>query len=132
MVEATKILVVDDDADARCFVQAMLEAAGDFEFIEAADGDEGIEKAKANSPDLIILDVQMPRKDGFSTFKDLRSDETTAAIPVIMLTGVGDRTGISFSAGDMGDFLGHKPEAYLEKPIDPAILQKTVKKVLGD
>ena len=131
MAELTRILVVDDDADARCFVQAMLAAAGEYEFFEAEDGNEGLAKTRECEPDLIILDIQMPNKDGFATFKDLRSDDATAAIPVIMLTGVGDQTGISFSAEEMDGFLGCKPDAYLEKPIDPTILQQTVAKVLA-
>ena len=128
---AKKILIVDDQLDAVEFVKAVLEA-DDRELISAKDGVIGVEKAKSELPDLIILDVQMPRKDGFEAFYDLRADKATAKIPVIMLTGVSARTGIKFSQKDMGEFLGEEPEAFIDKPIDPDTLQDTVAKLLGD
>ena len=120
-----KILVVDDEPDAVEFVRAVMEEAG-YDVADAANGVEGLAKARAERPDLIILDVQMPEKDGFSTFTDLRADADLKAVPVVMLTGVGQQTGVHFSARDMGEYLGSEPEAYVEKPIDPDVLQQTV------
>ena len=91
----------------------------------------GLEKAKEATPDLIVLDVQMPGKDGFAVFKDLKDGPGTKDIPVIMLTGVAGKVGISFSSKDMGSLVGAEPEAYVEKPVDPKTFQQTVSKVLG-
>ena len=125
-----KILVVDDDPDAVEFVRTVMEEAG-YEVIPASDGVEGLQRAREESPALAIVDIQMPQKDGFTMFADMRKDEKLKAIPVVMLTGVGERVGIRFSARDMGDYLGEEPEAYIEKPVDPALLQETVNRLLG-
>lgn len=128
--EKKKVLIVDDEPDVREFVQAVLEDHG-YEFVTAADGEEGLAKAKSEAPDLAILDVQMPKKDGFRLFTDLRGDDATKSMPVIMLTGIGGRLGMKFGADDMGEYLGAKPEAYIEKPIDPEKLVETVKELIG-
>ena len=125
-----KVLVVDDEPDAVEFVRAVMEEAG-YQVVTASDGVEGLEKAAKEKPDLVLLDVQMPRKDGFVAFTEMRQDPQLKAIPVVMLTGVGERTGIRFSAEDMGDYLGEEPDAYVEKPVDPEVLQETVRKLLG-
>ncbi len=125
-----KILVVDDEPDAIEFVRAVMEEAG-YEVVSASSGDEGIQAALAERPDLIILDVQMPGKDGFTTFAEMRANADLKGIPVAMLTGVGEKTGIRFSAEDMGDYIGAEPEAYVEKPIEPETLVQTVRSLLG-
>ena len=130
MDKRKKVLIVDDEPDVREFVQAVLDDQG-YQFITAGDGEEGLAKARAESPDIAILDVQMPKKDGFRLFADLRGGETTKSIPVIMLTGIGERTGIHFDADDMGEYLGSQPERYLEKPLDPEKLTEAVKELLG-
>ncbi|MCD4761239.1 response regulator [bacterium] len=132
MAETTKkILVVDDEPDAVEFVTEILSHIEGVSVISSADGVEGLEKAKTEGPDLIVLDVQMPRKDGFSMFSDLKQDPVTKDIPVIMLTGVTVRMGIKFSAEDMGEYMGAEPEAYIEKPIDPGALLQATEKILG-
>ena len=125
-----KVLVVDDEADAREFVRAILEPEG-WEVSEAADGVAGLAAAKTQKPDLIVLDVQMPKQDGFVTFGELIKEPKTADIKVLMLTGVGEKMGIKFSAGSMGEYLGKEPDAYVEKPIDPETFKRVVKKVMG-
>lgn len=124
-----RVLVADDETDVHDFVQVALEDMG-LEFVTATDGEEAVAKAMSELPDLVILDVQMPKKDGFQVFGELRRDAATKSIPVIMLTGVGARTGIAFSADDMGKYLGEKPDAYVEKPVDPTQLQAAVKALL--
>ena len=126
-----KVLVVDDEPDAVEFVTEILIDLEGYSVISAEDGVKGLEKARAEEPDLIILDVQMPRKDGFAVFSDLKKDPATKDIPVIMLTGVTARTGLKLSAEDMGEYWGTEPEVYVEKPIDPGELQQAVEKILG-
>lgn len=128
--EAKKVLIVDDEPDVLEFVKVALEGRG-YEFVTAADGEEALAMARAEPPDLAILDVQMPKKDGFHLFADLRDDDATKTMPVIMLTGIAERTGIKFNAEDMGDYLGSEPEAYIEKPIDPGKLSETVARLLA-
>ena len=124
-----KILVVDDEPDAVEFIKTVMEEAG-YDVVSASNGVEGLERARAEKPSLIILDVQMPEKDGFAMFDDMQKDPELQSIPVVMLTGVAEQTGIRFSAEEMGGFFGKEPNAYIEKPIDPALLQETVGKLL--
>jgi putative two-component system response regulator len=124
------VLVADDEPDAVEFVRSVLE--DDFEVIDAPDGLRALEEAKARRPDLIILDVQMPKKDGFTTLYDLRQDPATKSIPVVFLTAVTERTGIPFSADAIEEYMGERPEAYVEKPIDPAHLLGTVRRLTGE
>ena len=129
-VESGRVLIADDEQDVRTFVGAVLENEG-YELLKAADGEEALQQARQGGPDLIILDVEMPKMDGFSVFGELRRDESTRAIPVIMLTGVTARTGIKFDAEAMGDYLGSEPDAYMEKPMDAQELVATVAKLLA-
>ncbi len=123
------VLVADDEANVHEFVKVALENEG-VTIVSAADGDEALEKVRSCQPDLVILDVQMPEKDGFQVFAALRADPSTATVPVIMLTAIGELTGLRFNAKDMGEFIGKEPDAYIEKPVDPALLQGEVKRLL--
>ncbi len=129
MTETTRTaLVVDDEAVARDFARAILESVG-WKVIEAPDGPTALKTAAEQKPQLILLDVQMPGESGFSVFAELRENQATADIPVIMVTGVAEKTGIKFSGKEMGEFIGKEPEAYLEKPVDPETLKSTVASV---
>lgn len=81
-----KILVADDEADIRHLIRQTL--SKDYEIVEAVDGVEAALKAKAERPALIMLDIMMPRQDGYKTCMEIKSGEETRNIPVIMLTGV--------------------------------------------
>ena len=131
MSDGKRVLVVDDEPDAIEFVTAVLEDIGGIAVESAGDGISGFEKAKETQPDLIILDVQMPERSGFLAFMDIRQHEVTGQIPVVMLTGISEKVGIKFSGADMEEFMGEEPDAFLEKPIDPAKLQETVRSLLG-
>ena len=131
MSDVRRILVVDDEPDAIEFVTAVLEDIGGITVESAADGIRGFEKAKEMQPDLILLDVQMPERTGFLAFMDIRQHESTSHIPIVMLTGISEKIGIKFSGADMEEFMGERPEAFLEKPVDPAKLQETVRGLLG-
>jgi len=126
-----KALVVDDESDARAFVCTILAKDG-WEVAEADNGTTGLEKAKVLRPELIVLDVQMPEKDGFLMFTDLIKDPDTRDCKVIMLTGVADKVGIRFSGEEMGEFMGKEPDAYVEKPVDPEAFKRVVRRVMGE
>ena len=124
----SSVLVVDDESDARAFVSAVLEAEG-WDVTEAEDGEKGLELIRKLKPDLVVLDVQMPNMNGFDVFRRLAEDAEIRDTKVIMLTGVAEKTGLGFSAEDMEQFLGRKPAAYIEKPINPASLRRVVARV---
>jgi CheY-like chemotaxis protein len=124
-----KVLVADDELDVRTFVQVALADDG-YDLCMVEDGDAALEEARKGHPDLIILDVQMPKVTGFKVFSELRTDEATKHIPVIMLTAVSERMGISYSGEDMGEFYGSEPEAFIDKPIEATVLRDTVRRVL--
>ena len=131
-----KILIVDDDPDAILFLSTVLKDLG-YETIEAPDGQKGLETAKTEKPDLILLDLMMPHKSGIALLSDLRADEILKNIPVIMVTGVAGETGIDLqsffdrtSTNDEGN-RGLKPQGYVEKPVDPEKLLKLIKNILA-
>jgi len=85
MISKERVLVVDDEADIQDGVSRWLGFAG-FETLLADNGNEGIASARANAPEAILLDMQMPGKDGIQTLAVLRSDQGTTDIPVVMLS----------------------------------------------
>jgi len=131
MSDEKRVLIVDDEPDAIDIIETMLSEISGLITLSANDGNSGLEKAKETRPDLIILDVQMPGKSGFKVFSELKKDESLKNTPVVMLTGIKEKTGLGFSAEDMEEYLGSEPEAYIEKPVDAATLQNTVSRLLG-
>ena len=129
MSDSPKILIADDEQDCINFVR---EAIADmpYEVLGAMDGQEALKVAREQRPQLIILDVQMPKLDGFEVFAKLRADKKLASVPVIMLTAIAARTGMKFSGKDMGEFMGSEPEAYVDKPIEPIVLKQTIARLL--
>ncbi|MFA0751872.1 MAG: hypothetical protein SLRJCFUN_002275 [Candidatus Fervidibacter sp.] len=116
-----RVLVVDDERHIVRLVQVNLERQG-YEVLTAYDGVECLEKAKAEKPDLIVLDVMMPRMDGFEALQRLKSDPETSQIPVIMLTA---------RAQDRDVLQGYQygADLYLTKPFSPLELISLVKRV---
>jgi len=131
MAEKKTILVVDDEPDSVEFVKAVISETGAFSIITAYDGESGLEKAKKELPDLVILDVMMPKKTGFEVFYGIRQDPGTEHIPVIMLTGVSEQIGMKYSKEAMGEFYGKEPEDFIDKPINPQRLQDAIRDILG-
>ncbi len=125
---AKKILIVDDEPAAIDYATAVLEENG-YQAISAEDGLEGMEKARAEEPDLILLDIMMPGKGGIAMYQDLRKDEETKDIPVIIITGVA--RGQRFEESMMRKAPGIPlPDGYIEKPMKPEGLLEAVKDVL--
>ena len=129
MNDAIKVLIADDEQECIDFVRDSL-ADTPYQVIAAMDGDEALAVARAQCPQLVILDIQMPKRNGFEVFAELRADEKLKAVPVIMLTAIAERTGMGFSADDMGDFIGAPPDAYVDKPIEPVVLKQAVARLL--
>ena len=118
---AKKILVVDDEADVLKVVKKRLEDRK-FEVVTALDGDEGLTKAAEEKPDLIILDVMMPKLDGYTVVRQLKTNPNTRNIPVIILTAKGSGLKDLFSVEGVED--------YVTKPYDFEDLLAKVKKSL--
>jgi len=129
MSDCPKILIADDEQDCIDFVRETF-ADSPYEVLAAKDGEEALQVAREQRPQLAILDVQMPKRDGFDVFSEMRNDKDLASVPVIMLTGIAERTGFKFSGKDMGEYTGSEPEAYIDKPIEPVILRQTVQRLL--
>ncbi len=129
---AKRVLNVEDDPDIRTFVSTVLEENG-YTPIMAKDGEEGIKKVREEKPDLIILDILMPKQSGIKMYHDLKTDDSLKSIPVVMLSGVSRRTFLRSQAAltEFGDETVPEPQAYLEKPVEPEDLAETLKKILG-
>ena len=129
---AKKVLNVEDDPDIRTFVTTVLEENG-YIPIMAKDGEEGTRKVKEEKPDLIILDILMPKESGIKMYHELKKDPSFKDVPVVMLSGVSKRTFLRSQAAltEFGDETVPEPEAYLEKPVEPEDLAEILKKILG-
>jgi CheY-like chemotaxis protein len=122
------ILVIDDDIDLVEVIRVTLENQG-FAVIDAQSGERGIDLAKSSDPDLIILDVMLGKVDeGFQVAYQLRAEEATRDIPILMLTAVADQTGFGFDPSRDGEFL--PVNEFLEKPVSPRALVDVVRKHL--
>ena len=119
-----RILIVDDSGTARMLEQAAL-ARGPYDVTIAKDGAEGLERAKADPPDLILMDVMMPKMDGFAALRGIRELPATRHIPVIMVTTRGEPANVEqgFSSG-ANDFV--------TKPVNTLELLTKVKNLLGE
>jgi len=146
-----RVLVVDDDPSTVKFLTAALEENG-YEPVGASNGKEGLEIIEGNRPDLVILDVMMPKKTGFVLFKQLRRDEKYKDLPVIMLTGVAEvlegldsesedtherpydslREAMRKTIKSMKDEGLIKPDMFIDKPVDPELVIAKVKELLGE
>ena len=123
-MERKKILLVDDSSTV-LLMEKMILSRSPYDLVTAADGQEGLDKAVAERPDLILLDVIMPRMDGFEVVRRLRQRDEMRAVPVIMVTTRGElasvETGYQSGCTD-----------YITKPIDGVELLSKVKNYLGD
>jgi len=118
-----KILIADDDLEILALVKRHLSKL-DVDVVEATDGEEALEQAQAEKPDLVILDVMMPGMSGWEVCRAIREDESLSHTAVLMLTGIGERlnemTSPLYGADD-----------YLDKPFDFGDLDDKIKKVMG-
>ena len=127
MTKKAKILIVDDDIDFLDSTRTVLESKP-YEVIVAHEGEEGLKKAGEENPDLILLDIIMPVKDGFTVAEQLKKDSRLSKIPLVMLTGFSSkRQGSSIPVSRGFDL---EAEEYIEKPVSPENLLAIVEKCL--
>ena len=127
-----KVLVVDDDPDVRLFATTVLEEHG-YTPIEAGNGDEGLQMIKSEHPDLIILDVLMPRQSGIRLYRELKASPDFADLKIIILSGIAKRTFLRSQQAltEFGENAVPEPDFYLEKPVDAEVLAETIKKAIN-
>jgi len=120
-----KILIVDDERDIVVILKLALEKEG-YDVIEAYDGLEALEKVAQNKPDIILLDIMMPKMDGHSVNLKLKENKETAGIPVIVITGRGQLKELIQSRQEISIV------AYLEKPFTVSMLLVKIREALGE
>ena len=143
-----RILIIDDDANTVNYLSLALERNG-YESVGAHDGKEGFEKAGDCHPDLLVLDIMMPKRTGWVVFRQLRKDKELKSIPVIMLTAVSSvleaQDGLAAEEPeyqDLRDLLRkgiqhmredgvERPDAFIDKPVDPEELVQKVRELIG-
>lgn len=127
------VLIVDDEPDVRAMVAGILQQEG-WDTIEGQNAEEAIALARQSQPDVMILDIMMPGKDGFEVYKEIRADGQTAHIPVVMLTAISERElGASYTAEAIGARLGvPAPQAFIDKPVDRNRIREAVRKAMGN
>mgnify|MGYP001593614111 CR=1 FL=1 len=124
------VIVIDDDPEWREFVSGQLRAT--CKILGAASGQDGFRMARRVKPDLILLDVMMPgEKDGFTVFRDLRQDKATGKIPVVIVSEINRIMALSFDRSFIGEYLGHSPDAFVEKPVTGSRLRGLVARFTG-
>ena len=118
-----KVIVVDDDSDFQKLVHMML-SSGDVEIIPAQNGQGAMEAIRTQRPDLVILDLMLPDMNGWEVFMQMRGDDVSSQIPVIILSGLGTRHDRTFSLRVA------KVHDYLTKPCLPSRLRESVASAL--
>jgi CheY-like chemotaxis protein len=140
-----RILIVDDEPDAISYISSVLEDNG-YEYLSAENGEEGLELARKEKPDMILLDLIMPEKSGMLMFQELKKDPELGRIPVIVVSGASEALGVDLRnfmikqplrgrqkvVETTGETEFTEPNAYVEKPVDPSELIKVIKENLED
>ncbi|PKQ18978.1 MAG: two-component system response regulator [Actinobacteria bacterium HGW-Actinobacteria-6] len=121
---ARKILLVEDNPQNRYLVTFLLEKNG-YEVVVAEDGEEAISAVAEHVPDLILMDVQLPKLDGYEATRRIKSDERFARIPLVALTAHSMK-------GDRGKAMAAGCDDYVTKPVDADQLISRIKDLLGD
>lgn len=118
-----KILLADDEEDIKTVIKLYLESKG-YDVVTSYDGLDTLDKVKAEKPDLILLDIMMPVINGFEVCKQLKADENTSHIPIVMLSAASHSDSVE-QAIDAGAV------DYIMKPFEPPRIEAILKKILG-
>ena len=121
-MDKKKILIADDETGIRLTLGRILDK--DYVVLEATNGEEAVEIAKVQKPDLILMDLIMPKMDGYAACSQIKADEATKGIPVVILTAVGNELNKKF-ATEMG------AEGYITKPFNIQELMDVITPLLA-
>jgi two-component system, OmpR family, response regulator len=116
--EVPAVLVIEDEDDLRDLVTDCLREAG-YRVTKAATGEQGLAMARAQSPRLVILDILLPGMDGWQVLEELRTSESSAHVPILILSVLDP------------DLDGHRPEGYIVKPFTAAQVEQKVRELAG-
>ena len=149
MSNPKEILIVDDSEANVVFLAQIVEDNGHRSRV-ARNGKEANMAIKEHRPDLVLLDLMMPRKSGIAVFQEMKADPDLKKIPIIIITGVSEVTGVDLKTGEAApketyeDDIGRRfgavlhevlkgltPDGFIEKPIDPALLSEKIKELLS-
>jgi DNA-binding response OmpR family regulator len=122
--EKPLLLIADDDPELMGILIKRLQQSDEYEFITATDGVKAVNMIREQKPDAVILDVMMPRKNGWEVLREIRKDEAVKSTGVLMLTGIGS------SLNELTSPL-HGADAYLDKPFDFSELILKIKRMLN-
>lgn len=122
-----KILIVDDEANVVTYIEALLQDNG-YETVTASNGEEALDTIRAAKPDLVTLDITMPKKSGVGFYRAIREDDDLKSIPVVIVTGV---TGFAGDPKDFEKFISTRkqvppPDGFIAKPFEEDEFLKTV------
>ncbi|HNW44585.1 MAG TPA: response regulator [Elusimicrobiales bacterium] len=117
------VLIVDDDDSVRELIEFVVKKEG-FKVEKAADGEEALRKARSVNPDLMLLDLMLPKFGGFEILRELQSDETSS-IPIIIITG-------RYTDRSTSEMIKQEPNVkdFIEKPVKPQVLSAVIHKIL--
>jgi two-component system phosphate regulon response regulator PhoB len=149
MPDTHRILIVDDSDEQIAYYSEILESRG-YEYLVAKDGREALELMKNDHPDLVLLDIMMPRKSGVGVFTQMKKNPDLEKVPIVIITGASQVTGVDMLSGtekpketynddlsrEFGAQLREKlqqltPDGFLEKPVEPAALISKIESLLG-
>jgi len=127
-----RVLVVDDEMDVRTFISTLLDSNG-YKVVVAENGEQGWEKFNEKKPDLVTLDVMMPKESGIKMFRNIKTDPALAGTPVLVISGLAKKTFLH-SQKVLDQFKNQsvpEPDGYIEKPPEPEELLGEVKRIIG-
>jgi CheY-like chemotaxis protein len=149
MSDAHRILIVDDSNEQIAYYSEILEEHG-YAYDVARDGKEAMEVMKNQRPDLVLLDVMMPRRSGIVVFQQMKKDPKLEGVPVVIITGASAVTGVDMKTGEekpkesyedaltreFGSLLRERledltPDGFIEKPVEPEALVSKIQSLLG-
>ena len=113
-----KVFIIDDEDDNLAYLSEIITSAG-YEAETFSDGSQALVKMKEDTPDMVFLDVQMPIMNGFQVLKGIREIDSTANVPVILLSAISAVTGDEYNPETIQERYGVRPDAFVSKPIEP-------------